>query len=202
MGYFNEDETHELITGWTDHYGLNPGEWQTDVLELAKEANNYHVHVHNLLASFADELVRVDGKTAKVRMDQVRSSASHLRQVFYRARMSPEMIALVLLFGSVVSDLRPGMRRGMILNLIKQHSRPFENDVRWQIPDDMRLAEYYDPLVHRGALHEEANLTVACPIPSFRDWIIENAGVNLSIEVIPGSREVHWEPEVERQPGP
>ena len=175
LGCFSRDETRDLVTGWRDHYGLRPGEWQDGVLALTREANNYPVHVHNVLASFAGEMVRVNGNTALVRIDRVRMCATDLRLGYYRDRMSPEMKKSELLLGMVMQELHPGMGVGTVINLVNRHARPGDDDVRWQLPRGMEAEDYYDHLVHRGALHEDVDDSIVCPIPSFRDWMIANA---------------------------
>ena len=41
------------------------------------------------------------------------------------------------------------------------------------LPSGMTATDLYDNLIHRGALQERDDDTVICPIPSFRQFLIE-----------------------------
>ncbi|MYF88347.1 MAG: hypothetical protein F4186_02580 [Boseongicola sp. SB0676_bin_33] len=79
------------------------------------------------------------------------------------------------LLGAVMQGLRNSTDAGEVINLITRYSDDDNDDVRWRLPEGMTPREYYQHLVHRGALHEHRDFSVACPIPSFSDWMIRNA---------------------------
>ncbi|MXX88728.1 MAG: ATP-binding protein [Boseongicola sp. SB0677_bin_26] len=61
LGCMSEAETENLIEGWSAHFGLPDGHWQVTMLELARAGDFWPAHVRNALASFAEEVVRLEG---------------------------------------------------------------------------------------------------------------------------------------------
>ena len=175
LGPLTEDDSRDLFAGWGKHFGLPDGFWQAQMLELAKAGSHWPAHVRNSLSAFADEVVRIEGDMARIEFDRVQTRSHDLRQSYYYARMSEEMQQSDLLLGAVMLDLRDDMRRGEVMELISRCNDP-SGSLRRQFPNGMDTEDYYRHLVHRGVLHQKADFSVICPIPSFRRWIIQHCG--------------------------
>ncbi len=186
LGCLTAEEAKDLVDGWCARFGIPDGHWQSAMLEQAKEGSHWPTHVHNALAAFAEEVVRVDGAMTLVDMERVRTGAQERRQEYYEARMSDEMQLSELLLGAVVTDFRDGMHSGEVVNVISRHGRPAVDDVRRHLPKGMDAADYYRHILHRGVMQEDG-MTVTTPIPSFRRWIIDNCKSGPSRDADSGS---------------
>ena len=59
-----------------------------------------------------------------------------------------------------------------IVDAVAQHRKELYGD-RKGVPSGMTAEEFYNHLIHRGALQERDDGTVICPIPSFRRFLVE-----------------------------
>ncbi len=173
LGCFDEAESDDLIAGWGRHFGLPDGDWRNTMRGIAEDCDHWPVHVQNALMAFADEVVAADGKLEDVQSSVVRARSRKRQLAYYRQRMSPEMEGSRFLLSAVMQDLQESHDQGDIIDSIEWHadSRPGS---RWRLPDGMTANEYFNHLIHRGALHKHLDTgTVECPIPSFRAWLIK-----------------------------
>ena len=174
LGALADDDVRDLVDRWCAHYGLpKSGPWEAAMLELAETGSFWPAHVHNSLAAFAEEIVRVTGDMGCVDMARVATGAHERRQEYYEARMSGEMKRSRLLLGAVMADFEDGLDEGEVVNLVNRHAYPASDDVRWHLPEGMGTGDYYRHILHRGTIQEDG-MRVGTPIPSFRRWIIEN----------------------------
>lgn len=174
LGALSDDDVRDLVVRWGLHYGLAESKpWEATMLELAEAGSYWPTHVHNSLAAFAEEIVRVAGDMGRVDMARAAIGAHERRQEYYEARMSAEMKRSKLLLGAVMADFADGLDEGEVVNLVNRHADPASDDVRWHLPEGMGSGDYYRHILHRGVIQEEG-MRVRTPIPSFRRWIIEN----------------------------
>lgn len=174
LGALSDDDVRDLVDRWGAHYGLaESGPWESTMLELAEAGSFWPAHVHNSLAAFAEEIVRVAGDMSRIDMARVATDAHERRQEYCEARMSGEMKRSKLLLGAVMADFEDGLDEGEVVNLINRHADPASDDVRWRLPEGTDAGDYYRHILHRGAIQEEG-MRVRTPIPSFRRWIIES----------------------------
>ena len=173
LGPLTAEDSRDLVVGWGNHFGLPDGYWQAEMIELARAGSHWPAHVRNALSAFADEVVRVGGDMARVEIHRVQAQSQDLLEAYFSARMSAEMQQSDLLLGAVMHDVRDGMRLGDVIDLIDCRNNP-SGGLRWQFPKGMDAKDFYRHLVHRGALHQCADSSVTCPIPSFRTWIIKH----------------------------
>ena len=174
LGALSDDDVRDLVDRWGAHHGLpESGPWEAAMLELAEAGSFWPAHVHNSLAAFAEEIVRVAGDMSSVDMARVATGARERRQEYYEARMSSEMKRSRLLLGAVMADFEDGLDEGEVVNLVNRHADPASDDVRWHLSEGMSTGDYYRHMLRRGAIQEEG-MSVGTPIPSFRRWIIEN----------------------------
>ncbi len=171
LGCFDEAESDDLIAGWGRHFGLPDGDWRNTMRGIAEDCDHWPVHVQNALMALADEVVAADGRLEDVQSSVLRARSRKRQLAYYRQRMSPEIEGSAYLVGAMMRDLEPA--RGVIGvdRLIRQHCI---DESGWRLPDGMTVNEYFNHLIHRGALHKHLDTgTVECPIPSFRAWLIE-----------------------------
>ena len=170
LGCFAPEESAELIAGWSRHFGLPDGPWQGVMLDLAAACDHWPVHVQNALSALAEEIVVREGDMSRLDLEAVRRRSGELQENYYRSRMSPEMRVSKLLLAAVMNDLRSGMDSGAVMDAINEHTGS-GSGVGWQLPRGMDELDYFNHLVHRGALQEQADFSVNCPIPSFRRFM-------------------------------
>ncbi len=171
LGCFDEAESDDLIAGWGRHFGLPDGDWRNTMRGIAEDCDHWPVHVQNALMALAEEVVAADGRLEDVQSSVVRARSRKRQLAYYRQRMSPQMEGSRFLLSAVMQDLQESHDRGDIIDSIEWHadSRPGS---RWRLPDGMTVNEYFNHLIHRGALHKHLDTgTVECPIPSFRAWL-------------------------------
>ncbi len=171
LGSLGEDTTRDLVAGWSDRFGVPDGRWQKTVLDLARTGSFWPTHVHNTLAAFAQEIVRVKGDEKSLDMTRVKAGTEERREGYYEARMSPWMKQSELLLGAVMKGFRDGMRIREVLNLIGENADPESSDSGWHLPEGMSVRDYYRHILHHGVI-EEKGMEVTAPIPSLRSWII------------------------------
>ncbi len=51
------------------------------------------------------------------------------------------------------------------------------NSQTYCFPEMMNASSFFIHLVHQGALHEESANRYACPIPSFRTYLLKHGGI-------------------------
>ena len=123
-------------------------------------------------------LIEARGRLADVDAGAVLRRGEELRLTSYRRRVSPEMEGARCLTGAVIQDVAAGAERAVVLGSIDKHSvRTEGNEPRlWRLPDGMTAPAFLGHLVHRGALQRGEDGLFRCPIPSFRDYLVEQGG--------------------------
>ncbi len=77
------------------------------------------------------------------------------------------------LTASVMRDLDVRLDRADILGLIRSH---VSDATGHELPRSMSAHDFREHLVHQGALQERGDGSFRCPIPSFRNFLIEAGG--------------------------
>ena len=100
--------------------------------------------------------------------------ASGLTRILYGASgagMSDKMDDSRCLLGAAMHDLTPGEGSASIKHRIGKlaGSRDAHG---WELPKGMDVEDFFEHLVHRGALQRLPDKSVHCPIPSFRRYMI------------------------------
>ena len=178
IGCLCEAESADLIAGWGEHFGLPPRsfptDWQPAMRELAAAGNHWPLHVRNALHALAEEVVARQGALHGVDYEQVARRNRELRQDYYHRRMSSAMRGSKLLLAAVMEALDPDNDRdndaGIVKDVINDQIGKGHGS-RWQLPKGMDADDFYDHLVHQGALQEHADGSVDCPIPNFHNYM-------------------------------
>ena len=145
---------------------------------LSERSDGWPQHLHNGMRALAGELVRVEGKLADIDAAVVLERESKYRQRAYIARISPQMQDARRLVAAVLTALP---EEGALLNDIDEEIK-HQSSVRTgddpddhprKLPDGMNRKAFFNHLVRRGALQGDAETRYACPIPSFRRFLID-----------------------------
>ncbi|MCY4543549.1 MAG: hypothetical protein OXB95_14335, partial [Rhodobacteraceae bacterium] len=139
-----------------------------DMRLLAAECDHWPVHVQNALTAFAEQVVAC-GSVEDVEFAAVRRRSGELQISYYHSRMSPEMRLAEYLLAAVMKETPEPCRQLSFIRAMESKCRP---ETGWQPPNGMQSREFFDHLVHRGALQELPDGSVHCPIPSFRRYMI------------------------------
>ncbi len=174
IGALCTDEVADLMTGFCRHHGLDPTIRGGPFKALATPCEGWPRHLHFALQALGREVLAAEGVLADV--DWVRASAvaAVSRLHYYQGQQSGAMTVSAALVGAVLDDLKPFQRRSHVINSINRHARAHPDDREWQIPKDMDADMLTDHLVHCGALQEEPDGTLNCPIPSFRSYLVHD----------------------------
>ncbi len=173
------DDVTQLMTGFCAHFGMDCQGFERQLDALAAPCEGWPRHLHVTLAALASEVLATHGDLRPIDWNQVRAAAAAGRRRYYQRQQSAEMRRAAALVAAVMRDLQETHRKPDIIDSLREHIRQAGADAptRMQIPKDMTPLAFADHLIHRGALQETPDYTITCPIPSFRNWLIEEGGI-------------------------
>lgn len=146
---------------------------------LAERSDCWPQHLHNGMRALAGELVRTEGQLADVRARTVLERETEYRERAYRARVSPQMERSRRLVAALFAGLPEGTARAdRIESEIQRLARTDIEEPGWSLPRSMPYDEFFEHLVHRGALQRRHDDRFTCPIPSFRRFLIDYGADN------------------------
>ncbi|MCY3879028.1 MAG: ATP-binding protein [Rhodobacteraceae bacterium] len=174
IGCLEAEEARGLVRGWCRHFGVDPAGHGERLDRLAADTEGWPRHLHFALQALAGEMVRpgVDGQLSGVRWSVVMERNLELRRNYYNRQQSPVMRESAYLVAAVLRDLELDNSRGGVKNSINRRAGS-QPDTRWDLPSGMDASEFAGHLVHQGALQENDNGEVVCPIPSFRSFLVK-----------------------------
>ncbi len=141
---------------------------------LAERSDCWPQHLHNGMRALAGELVRTEGRLADVRARIVLERETAYRERAYRARISPQMERSRRLVAALFTALpEEGLFSGQTHREIERLRQPDTTDPEQTLPEGMRAWQFFEHLVHRGALQRRQDDRFVCPIPSFRRFLID-----------------------------
>ena len=173
IGCFNGDESMSLMTSFCDHFGIEIGSCLSRLGELAGPTDGWPRHLHWALVSLCKAVLvaEVDGKLDRIEnWEKVKSDSNEARNRYYMSQRSNEMVDSSFLVGAVMKQLREDDTPFDVKQSIEAN---IGATIPWRLPDAMNVHQFYDHLIHQGAIEESKNGTVCCPIPSFRVFLIE-----------------------------
>ena len=142
---------------------------------LERASDGWPQHLQNGMRALAEGLVAVGGKLDAVDKAAVLARTREWREAAYRARKSDEMRGAAFLVGSVMASVPDnGLNRHEIIDLIQACSAHVGGS-GWKLPEGMSAVKFLDHLVSRGALQRRGDDRLACPIPSFRRFLMQDA---------------------------
>ena len=141
---------------------------------LEHACDGWPQHLQNGMRALAENLVAVGGALVAVDQAAVLNRTRERREAAYRARKSDEMRGAAFLVGSVMASMpADGLNRHEMIDLIQARS-VHAGGSGWKLPEGMSAVKFLDHLVSRGALQRREDEKLACPIPSFRRFLMRD----------------------------
>ncbi len=180
IGALHPDNVTRLMTGFCHRFGMDPRGHEARLTALAAPCEGWPRHLHAALAALAAAALTTEGDLDRIDWDRVEAAAAAGRHRYYQGQRSSMMEESAGLVASVLRDLRPGHRRSDVIDSIRDHVRRAGPDAptRMQLPAGMTPRALADHLIHQGALQETPDHAITCPIPSFRQHLIEEGGMS------------------------
>jgi len=171
----NVDELEELKQGFCSYFEISLGKRERKFDALLSKTDGWPAHVQNCLKAFAKVYLSVKCETEDVDFDKVELLSRASRMEYYHARMSPAMRQTNRLLSRLIAQSTDDQNAEDYLLTIDQLDRECKSGDQGLrgLPDGMTSLDYYYTLIHHGALQEFTDGTVNCPIPSFRQYLIE-----------------------------
>ena len=171
----NAAELEELKKGFCGQFKIELGEHASWFDDLIGSTEGWPAHIQNALLAFARDYVKAQGDMSRIDFSNVEEQSHAARLDYYRSRRSPEMKSAALLVGAIMQKLTGRQEKHQVIRMINSAGRQCQmlygdSD---GLPSGMTATDLYDNLIHRGALQERDDDTVICPIPSFRQFLIE-----------------------------
>ncbi len=175
IGCFPDHEAREFMTRSCAHFGINTAGFGHEVDQLAEPCDGWPRHLHILLKTLGREFLVNGGNLGKVDWMTVREKARAGRAAYYASQQSEQMESAASLTANVMLGLDAGINRPGVIDLIERNIGEYPSD---RLPTGMKTAEeFLVHLLHRGALQRDSKKLYACPIPSFRAYLIEQGGI-------------------------
>ncbi len=179
IGSLGAGEVSSFMSGSCRKFGIDPGDHGKRLDALARPCDGWPRHLHFALQALGREALAVGGDLAGVDWRKVGQEAAESRVRYYLSQKSPEMSQSKHLVASVMRQVpgpdEPG--RGFdAVDLLEAIEGGIADRPGHRLPEGMSVNGLFRHLLHRGALHERANKTVHCPIPSFRAHLVEAGG--------------------------
>ncbi len=179
-------------------------------------------HLHNAMRAIARGLLETQGRLDIIDTGKVREQERKLRLDVYGRRQSSPMTKAFDLVAAVLRDCPASLtdharrpNQADVLASILRHRRTggTPEDVSWSLPTNpdsgvpMDADAFLRHLIHRGALQERSNKRMECPIPTFRDFLIEYGNPAPALEnridpMLPEKSVTNTEPVLDRDADP
>ncbi len=168
-------EVDELKRGFCEHFGIDLGQREREFDELIESADRWPSYLQNALKGFAKAYVAAGKRMDKVDFDFVRLWGLDARMEYYGYRYSTQMADSRRLLASVMQAVTGKLYRDDIVSIIHEKAQATSESSHFgeRLPDDMTAKQYYEMLLHQGALQVRRDYTVYCPIPSFQKYMID-----------------------------
>ncbi len=169
------EEVEELKRGFCAYFDIDLRHRVHEFDAMLINTDGWPAHIQNCLFAFCKVYLEANCNIDSVDFHQVEQLSQAARIEYYHARISHQMAESCQLLGLLMKRLKSKNSRSQVISLIKKIDSQNEdrNDISRSIPDYMTALEYYHHLIHCGALQERNDSSVFCPIPSFRQYMIE-----------------------------
>jgi len=187
IGALEEPEIASAMIRFCKHFGMNPANVENELDRLASPCDGWPSHLHGALHALAKAALERGGALTRVDWIRVEEEAATFRNTYYQMQQSSELLGAPALVAAVLQDWQPDWRMPDAINSIARHTRS-KNGAAWQLPEGYTPTTFYAHLLHRGVLHADKNKRLACPIPSFRTYLMaEGAEAPLASRSAPAS---------------
>ena len=145
-------------------------EWWSE--QLAMRSDSWPQHLHTAMQGFAKELIVSGGRLDHVDSEAVFERGRRLRNASYNARVSPAMNKANCLVGYLMERMPvEGSADRIIIGFLTDRDQEMKGRPGHCLPEGLTATGFLDHLVHQGVLQRNEGGRLACPIPSFRDWL-------------------------------
>ncbi len=168
-------EVEDLKRGYCSYFGVDLGVHEDRFDHLLAGTQGWPSHIENCLYAFAERYIETSGEIAQVDFDLVEQRSLEFRMNYYYRRMSDEMKITDILLAAVMQQINGKQRKRDVIEIIHDESnRHIETaSIGEYLPAEMTAEEFCNHLMHCGALQERNDGIVECPIPSFRQYLID-----------------------------
>ena len=168
-------EVAELKAGFCAHFEIDLGRYSDDFDALLQRTDGWAAHLQNCLRAFSKVYLEAQCRIEAVDFSRVEQLSQGSRMRYYHARRSNAMKDATELLGTLMAQLTGSEERGQILDMIQRiaDNNASSRSRTKKLPPGMSAEDYYNDLIHSGALQERNDGRVVCPIPSFRQFLIE-----------------------------
>ncbi|MCY4147971.1 MAG: ATP-binding protein [Gammaproteobacteria bacterium] len=175
IGRFPDHEAEELMVRSCAHFGIGIAGFEHEVEQLARPCEGWPRHLHIALKALGRGALMTGGDLGEVGWRTVSDNIMASREAYYASQQSEQMEVAARLTASVMSGLDTGINRAGVIGLIEKNIGEQPSD---RLPAGIKTAEeFLIHLLHRGALQRDAQKLYACPIPSFRAYLLEQGGM-------------------------
>ena len=172
IGCLEGDDIHNLMTGFCRHFGIDIGSCEYRLRDLAAPTDGWPRHLHCAQEALAEAALApdMDGRLDRIHdWDGVEAASLRRRNEYYLSRFSPAMRDSQHLVATVMQDLEEDASIVDIKSSIDKHAG---KERGWRLPKGMDSDQFFDHLVHQGALEEGKDYIVRSPVPSFQRFLI------------------------------
>ncbi len=194
LGCLDAEEIEELKQGFCRHFEINLGSRVKEFETLLLRTDGWPAHIQNCLWAFGKQYLDCGCDVEAMDFNQVDQLAEDARLDYYFERLSNSMLDSFKFLSSVMEQLTENVSRGEVISIIERTAILYDgdDDSTRRLPDNMTSREYYNDLIHRGALQEYEKHQVRCPIPSFRQFLIHRGKKERSTNNATGSDSLHY----------
>ncbi len=168
-------EVAELKAGFCAHFEIDLGRYSDDFDALLQRTDGWAAHLQNCLRAFSKVYLEAQCRIEAVDFTRVEQLSQGSRMRYYHARRSNAMKDSAGLLGMLMAQMTGSEKREHILDMIQRiaDDNASSRSRILRLPRGMTEDDYYNDLIHSGALQERDDEKVVCPIPSFRQFLIE-----------------------------
>ena len=175
IGCFPDHEVRELMERSCSHFEIDMTGFEREITRLIQPCDGWPRHLHIVMQALVEEVLRTEGDLGKVVWERIQSEIKAGRDGYYDGQFSSEMKDAMELTAGVMAAMDSNQGSSRIKRLMNElHDR---NSQTYCFPEMMNASSFFIHLVHQGALHEESANRYACPIPSFRTYLLEHGGI-------------------------
>ncbi len=175
IGRFPDHEVQELMERSCAHFGIDAAGHDDEIDRLIQPCDGWPRHLHIVLQALGAEALRTEGDLGRAAWERIQAEIKTGRDGYYDGQFSSEMKDAMELTAGVMAAMDSNQGSSRIKRLMEDLH---EADPRkYRLPAGMDADSFFIHLVHQGALHEESANRYACPIPSFRTYLLEHGGI-------------------------
>ncbi len=175
IGCFPDHEVQELMERSCAHFGIDVTGFGHEIDRLLQPCDGWPRHLHIVLQALGAEALRTEGDLGRAAWERIQAEIKTGRDGYYDGQFSNEMKDAMELTAGVMAAMDSNQGSSRIKRLMEDLH---EADPReYRLPAGMDADAFFIHLVHQGALHEESANRYACPIPSFRTYLLEHGGI-------------------------